>query len=150
MCTDTGPWPANRFLVWPTVKVVTCTVQGSILPNILKSINSSHVVNYCGNTTMWTFPHDIFAMLSLWYLYLRYDKYALLMSHRIMLHCRKLFVRRIFMHHSPISFNCIPPEWFVFNVSYVHMFFILCSDSFHLFWLEKMCFQIGIIAVHVV
>ena len=99
---------------------------------------------------MWTFPHDIFAMLSLWYLYLRYDKYALLMSHRIMLHCRKLFVRRIFMHHSPISFNCIPPEWFVFNVLYVHMFFILCSDSFHLFWLEKMCFQIGIIAVHVV
>ena len=46
---------------------------------------------------MWTFPHDIFAMLSLWYLYLRYDKYALLMSHRIMLHCRELFVRRIFL-----------------------------------------------------
>ena len=46
---------------------------------------------------MWAFPHDIFAMLSLWYLYLRYDKYALLMSHRIMLHCRKLFVRRIFL-----------------------------------------------------
>ena len=53
---------------------------------------------------MWTFPYDTIAMLSLWYLYLRYDKYALLMSHRIMLNCRKLFVRRIyFMNHSPIS-----------------------------------------------
>ena len=49
----------------------------------------------CNIVQMWTFPCDIIAMLSLWYVYLRYDKYALLMSHRIMLHCRKLFVRRI-------------------------------------------------------